>query len=177
MRIPRRKKALGHGSNADSTNSTTFSELFDLEANLGDAFCLVDETHFVCAMGPDGRRQFRFTNKLDPLHSQRYAWPRLPYIQVLLKHAYELQKRLEASPGLTQTALAEELGMSRVQVTQILGLLRLAPEIQQNILCLSPADASHPIPKHALMRLSGNPDHQTELKEFKRLLASASAVA
>ena len=44
--------------------------------------------------------------------------------------------------------------MSRVQVTQILGLLRLAPAIQQRILGLSPTDTNCPIPKHPLMRLS-----------------------
>lgn len=151
--------------------------MFEPEIDKIDFLYLADETYFVHAIGPDGQRRLHFTDKTDPIQNQQYAWPRLPYVQILLKQAFEFKKRLESSPGLTQTALAEELGMSRVQVTQILGLLRLAPQVQQYILRLSPSDTKGPIPKHFLMRLSGNPDHATQLKEFERLLAVPATVA
>ena len=160
----------GHGSNADSKNFTKFNALFESEIDKIDFLYLADETYFVHAIGPDGQRRIHFTDKTDPIQNQQYAWPRPPYVQILLKQAFEFNKRLESSPGLTQTALAEELGMSRVQITQILGLLRLAPEIQKQILGFSSTDTKRPIPKHSLMRLSGNTDHRAQLKEFKRLL-------
>jgi len=47
--------------------------------------------------------------------------------------AREWQKALETGEYLPQAALARELGVSRVRVTQVLCLLRMAPEVLDKI--------------------------------------------
>ena len=47
--------------------------------------------------------------------------------------ARELRKALESGEYASQTALGRKLGVSRVRVTQVLNLLRLAPEVLEKI--------------------------------------------
>ena len=47
--------------------------------------------------------------------------------------AREWEKMLRSGEYASQTALARKLGVSRVRVTQVLNLLRLAPEVLERI--------------------------------------------
>ena len=69
---------------------------------------------------------------------QEVAPTRPPRIQVLLKLAYQFQERLKQDTSLSQSALARDLGITPTRVTQIMNLLRLAPDIQAYILRLEP---------------------------------------
>ena len=47
--------------------------------------------------------------------------------------AREWEKMLRSGKSASQTALARKLGVSRVRVTQVLNLLRLAPDVLEKI--------------------------------------------
>jgi hypothetical protein len=54
----------------------------------------------------------------------------------LLQRAQEWHRQLEAGEVRTQAAIARREGITRARVTQVMGLLRLAPEIQEQVLSL-----------------------------------------
>ena len=56
-----------------------------------------------------------------------------------MKKARRWQKRLERGTT-TKAALAREAGIPRARVTQIMGLLKLAPEVQEAILEADPVE-------------------------------------
>ena len=68
--------------------------------------------------------------------------------------ARQLKERLEKTPGLTKTALARELGISRFELIRRLNLLRLAPEIQAQIFAMPSSLSCHcPISKRTLRNI------------------------
>ncbi len=87
----------------------------------------------------------------------------------MLKQAYELGLRLDQTPGLTRTALANELGMNPTYLTRLLNLLNLAPEIQLHILSLSPSQTKGPITESRIKHLARITDPHLQLKEFEAL--------
>ena len=62
--------------------------------------------------------------------------PRTPRVVELLRKAIEWQALLESGEVANQAAIARREGITRARVTQVMGLLRLAPEIQQHVLSL-----------------------------------------
>jgi hypothetical protein len=62
--------------------------------------------------------------------------PRTPRVVELLRKALEWQALLESGEALNQADIARREGITRARVTQVMGLLRLAPEIQQQVLSL-----------------------------------------
>jgi hypothetical protein len=69
----------------------------------------------------------------------RIAESKPPRIGELLRKAIEWKEPLECGEVRNQTAITRREGIARAPVTQLMGLLRLAPEIQQHILrTLSP---------------------------------------
>ena len=62
--------------------------------------------------------------------------PKTPRVVELLQMAMEWQRQLEAGEVATQAAIARREGITRARVTQIMALLRLAPEIQEQILSM-----------------------------------------
>jgi hypothetical protein len=99
---------------------------------------VLDVFSFGVANGTRGRKELLTEAQMEAYKTARQPRQEAPRIQVLLKMAYSFKERLEATPGLTQAALASEMGVSRVRVTQILNLLKLPGEIRQRILALSP---------------------------------------
>lgn len=69
--------------------------------------------------------------------------PRAPRVVELLRKAQEWRRQLEAAEIPNQAAIARQEGITRARVTQVLGLLRLSPEIQEHILSI-PDTASRP---------------------------------
>ena len=83
-------------------------------------------------------------------HRKPARAPRTPRVIELLRMAQEWQRQLEAGEVESQAAIARREGITRARVTQIMGLLRLAPEIQEHILSL-PDTVHRPIfTEHAL---------------------------
>ena len=62
--------------------------------------------------------------------------PRTSRVVELLHKAFEWQARIESGGASSQATLARQEGITRARVTQVMGLLRLAPEIQERVLSL-----------------------------------------
>ena len=63
--------------------------------------------------------------------------PRTPNVVNTLRKAISWREELESGVVATQAEIARREGLSRARVTQVMMLLRLAPEIQGSILSLS----------------------------------------
>lgn len=59
--------------------------------------------------------------------------PKTPRVTELLRKATEWQALLKSGEIATQADIARKEGITRTRVTQIMGLLRLTPEIQEKI--------------------------------------------
>ena len=83
---------------------------------------------------------------------------------------------LERDPFVkTQADLARELGVLRVRITQVLSLLRLAPEIQDQLLRLTDQPAIRFFSENRLRPLTQIDDSARQLAEFQNLLAQLSS--
>ncbi len=71
----------------------------------------------------------------------------------------------------TQADLAREMGVSRVRVTQVMSLLRLAPEVQEQLLGLEDQRAIRFFRERRLRPLVQIDDPKQQVQEFQKLLA------
>ncbi len=71
----------------------------------------------------------------------------------------------------TQADLAREIGVSRVRITQVMSLLRLAPEIQEHLLRLEDQQAIRFFRERRLRPLIQIEDPRRQVEEFQKLLA------
>ena len=79
---------------------------------------------------------------------------------------------LERDPFVkTQADLAREMGVSRVRITQVMSLLRLAPEIQDQLLRLTDQPAIRFFSENRLRPLTQIDDPARQLEVFQKLLA------
>jgi hypothetical protein len=81
---------------------------------------------------------------------------------------------LEAGParpgrGEERADIARQQGITRARVTQVLGLLKFVPELQQRILELPPTTTSRPVSKRALRPLAQLP-HPQQPAQFGKLI-------
>ena len=76
----------------------------------------------------------------------------------------------------TQADLAREMGVSRVRITQVLSLLRLAPEIQDQLLRLTDQPAIRFFSENRLRPLTQIDDPKRQLEEFQKLLAQVPSL-
>jgi len=96
--------------------------------------------------------------------------PKTPRVVELLRKAMECQDLLESGEASNQTAIAKREGLSRVRVTQILGLLRLASEIREYILAM-PEAVGHPvITERALRPIAQINDEHHQIRAFCQLI-------
>ena len=96
--------------------------------------------------------------------------PKTPRVVELLRKAIEWKALLESGKIATQADIACQEGITRGRVTQVLGMLRLAPEIQQQI--LSMPDTTHqPLITERVLRPIGTiSDYNNQISAFHKLL-------
>ena len=84
----------------------------------------------------------------------------------LLRKAIEWQALLESGTIASQSQIARREGITRARVTQIMCMLRLAPEIRAQI--LSMPDAVHRLPvTERMLRPIAIKSHHDQLREFQ----------
>ena len=76
--------------------------------------------------------------------------PKTPRVVELLRKAIEWKALLESGQIATQAEIACQEGITRARVTQVMGLLRLAPEIREKILSLPDTFHRPPITERML---------------------------
>ena len=89
----------------------------------------------------------------------------------LLRKAHEWQGLIESGEVRNQAEIARREGITRARVTQVMGMLRLAPEIRQHILAL-PRTADRPaISERALRSVTKLDDERHQLCAFEEILS------
>jgi hypothetical protein len=93
----------------------------------------------------------------------------------LLRKAMEWQRQLDAGEVDTRADIARREGITRARVTQIVAMLRLAPEIQEHILATPESVGRPPISERALRHIARNEDPKQQLAEFRCLSPVAAS--
>jgi len=96
--------------------------------------------------------------------------PKPPRIIEILRKATEWQTLLESGKVATQSNIACQEGITRARVTQVMGLLRLAPEIREKILSLPDTLHRPPVTERMLRPIGAIADQHDQVREFHRFL-------
>jgi transposase len=117
----------------------------------------VDEKLFVkdlgvVALNEDDNKEPETGSPTKPLKRKKQASD----LVARLRLAQQLRGKLDSGEYESQAALASALGLSRARVTQILNLLRLAPDIQQRLLA---CDHEVHVSEHRLRQVLKEQDH------------------
>ena len=97
--------------------------------------------------------------------------PKTPRVAELLRKAIEWRALLTSGEVSNQAAIARREGVTRARVTQILGLLRLAPEIQRHILSMPKTVGCSMISERVLRSITMFDDQQQQLQPFADILS------
>ena len=109
----------------------------------------------------------RVTDAPAPVES---APGRLSRSVIQLALAHEIDCRLRAGEIPDLATVARRASLTRARVTQILGLLLLAPDIQEAILSLPPFTRGRdPLPERALRPLVAEPDWNAQRRLWAHL--------
>jgi len=96
--------------------------------------------------------------------------PRTPRVVELLRKTIEWQALLESGDAANQAAIARREGITRARVTQVMGMLRLAPEIQQHVLSMPEVVRRPAITERALRPIAQMEDRTEQHAAFLALL-------
>jgi hypothetical protein len=96
---------------------------------------------------------------------------RTPRVVELLRKAIEWQALLESGEARNQAAIARRESITRARVTQVMGMLRLAPEIQEHILSM-PDMVRRPAVTERSLRPIAELDAEDQAGAFKSLTAT-----
>jgi hypothetical protein len=96
--------------------------------------------------------------------------PKTPRVVELLRQAIEWQALLASGEAPNQAAIARREGITRARVTHVMGLLRLAPEIQQHVLSLPDMARRPVITERALRPIAQMADRTAQRSAFAALL-------
>lgn len=100
--------------------------------------------------------------------------PKPPRVAELLKKAIEWQALLDAGKVASQVEIASSEGITCARVSQVMGMLRLAPEIQNRVLPLPASVRRTAITERLLRPITGITDQRDQLQEFYKLLKQAA---
>ncbi|MBI5119309.1 hypothetical protein HZA56_22805 [Candidatus Poribacteria bacterium] len=88
----------------------------------------------------------------------------------LLKKAVEWQALLDSGKMASQAEIARQEGITRARVTQVMGMLRLTPEIQEQILTMPHGICRPPISERMLRPVAAIIGSHNQVREFHKLL-------
>ncbi len=97
--------------------------------------------------------------------------PKTPRVVELLQMAIEWQRQLDAGEVDTQAEIARRESITRARVTQVMAMLRLAPEIQEHILCMSDTVRRPAISERALRPIAQIEDWDEQKLRFQDLIS------
>jgi hypothetical protein len=84
--------------------------------------------------------------------------------------AMEWQRQLDAGEVDTQAEIARREGTTRARVTQVMAMLRLAPEIREHILAMPESVGRPTMSERALRPITQIEDPQQQLARLRSLL-------
>jgi hypothetical protein len=105
--------------------------------------------------------------------------PKTPRVVELLQMALEWQRQLDAGEAVPQAAIARREGITRARVTQIMAMLRLAPEIREHIARMPDVVNRPAISERALrpiVRLEAFSDQRTQFRKLTEGVERSSSL-
>ena len=96
--------------------------------------------------------------------------PKTPRVLELLRKAIEWQVLLESGKIASQAEISLREGITRARVTQIMGMLRLAPEIREQILAMHDSSRRPQITERVLRPIGVITPYRDQLREFHKFL-------
>jgi hypothetical protein len=96
--------------------------------------------------------------------------PKTPRVVELLRKAIEWRTLLESGEAPNQAEIARRVGITRARVTQVMGLLRLAPEIQEHILSMPEVVRRPAITERVLRPIAQIENTGEQIDEYRKLL-------
>jgi hypothetical protein len=96
--------------------------------------------------------------------------PKTPRVVELLRKAIEWQTLLESGKIANQADIAQREGITRARITQVMGLQRLAPEIQQHILAMPDLAHRPSVSERMLRPITTITYYHDQIREFQRFL-------
>jgi len=96
--------------------------------------------------------------------------PKTPRVVELLRKAVEWKALLESGGMVSQAEIARREGITRARVTQVMGMLRLAPEIQEHIQSMPETHRRPPVTERTLRPIGTITDYRDQLREFHKFL-------
>ena len=96
--------------------------------------------------------------------------PRTPPVVEMLRKALERRQELDSRAVANQADIARREGLTRARVTQIMGMLRLAPEIRDHILSMPETIRRPMITERALRPIAQLDNPIAQLADFKGML-------
>ncbi len=99
--------------------------------------------------------------------------PKTPRVVKLLRKAIGWQALLESGQIASQADIARQEGITRARVTQVMGMLRLSPEIQEQILYMPDATRRPLVTERILRPIVTIADHHDQLREFQRRISAS----
>lgn len=96
--------------------------------------------------------------------------PKTPRVVELLRKAIEWQTLLESGRIASQADIARRKGITRARVSQVMRMLRLAPQIQEQILTMSHGICRPSISGRLLRPVTAITGCHDQVREFHRVL-------
>jgi hypothetical protein len=96
--------------------------------------------------------------------------PKTPRVVELLRKAIEWKGHLESRKMASQAVIARQEGITRARVTQVMGMLRLAPEIREQILAMHDSSRRPQITERVLRPVGVITPYRDQLREFHKFL-------
>lgn len=93
----------------------------------------------------------------------------------LLRKAMDWRALLDSGEASNQAEIARREGLTRARVTQVMGLLRLAPDIREHLLDMPDTIRRPLLTERALRPIAQIDDRRDQLYEFQKLIAAPSA--
>ena len=106
------------------------------------------------------------------LISHSHTWvsrSKAPRVVELLRKANEWKALLESGKVASQAEIASREGVTRARVTQIMGMLKLAPLIQEKIFTSPGTLHSRPVTERMLRPIGAIANQHEQVQEFNRL--------
>ena len=89
----------------------------------------------------------------------------------LLATAHDLHARLEAGEYVAYGDIADQHGLTRARITQIMNLLLLAPDIQAAVINLRFPPGPEPVTERHLRQIASNPLWSEQRRAYFQLQA------
>jgi len=96
--------------------------------------------------------------------------PKTPRVVELLRKAIEWQALLESGKIASQAEIAHQEGITRARVTQVMGMLRLAPEIRERILSMPDGVGRASLTERMLRPFGTIANQRDQIRKFQRFL-------